>query len=332
MVSYNYDAWGNVVSKFFFKYGVANAKTNYSITLGTTVYTAQDIDNLNNYYYRGYYYDKETGFYYLTTRYYDPKTGRFISPDDPRYLDYTIAYGHNRYAYCCNNPVMYVDPSGTSVIGAILALIGIVGFALTLVDCEQGSQPSQLFGGASSVVNGAEAIYTGISLFAYGPVGWVLGSLSIMVGAVCVAFGSAEIQEGFTGSNWIKDAFPISDSAYNAVYLSANVLSAIAIAGGGIGRRAASNHILDGIVKNPNKVQHYSLWQIKTYGKYTSQYISGTLKRGHHIGQGYNLTNLNGATKGYIQWHPGSKYHFNGQAYWKVTSSLGGTWRGVYLF
>ncbi|MBO5224046.1 MAG: hypothetical protein J6C23_06020 [Clostridia bacterium] len=43
MVSYNYDAWGNVVSKFFFKYGVANAKTNYSITLGTAVYTAQDM-------------------------------------------------------------------------------------------------------------------------------------------------------------------------------------------------------------------------------------------------------------------------------------------------
>ena len=130
VVSYNYDAWGNVVSKFFFKYGVANAKTNYSITLGTTVYTAQDIDNLNSHYYRGYYYDKETGFYYLTTRYYDPKTDRFISSDDPKYLDFEVAYGHNRYAYCLNNPVMYVDPEGNSITVALLIIGAIVGVAV----------------------------------------------------------------------------------------------------------------------------------------------------------------------------------------------------------
>ena len=37
--------------------------------------------------YRGYYYDNETGFYYLRNRYYDPLTGRFISPDEVDYLD-----------------------------------------------------------------------------------------------------------------------------------------------------------------------------------------------------------------------------------------------------
>ena len=135
VVSYNYDAWGNVVNKFFFKYGVANAKTNYSITLGTTVYTAQDIDNLNSHYYRGYYYDKETGFYYLTTRYYDPKTGRFISPDDPKYLDFEVAYGHNRYAYCCNNPVMYADPEGhmPEWVQWIIGGIAVAGLAVATV-------------------------------------------------------------------------------------------------------------------------------------------------------------------------------------------------------
>ena len=38
---------------------------------------------------------------------YDPKTGRFISPDDPKYLDFEVAYGTNLYAYCVNNPVMF---------------------------------------------------------------------------------------------------------------------------------------------------------------------------------------------------------------------------------
>ena len=56
-------------------------------------------------------FDKETGTYYLCTRYYDPEIGRFISEDaywgkdqDPLSL--------NLYTYCMNNPIMYIDPSG----------------------------------------------------------------------------------------------------------------------------------------------------------------------------------------------------------------------------
>ena len=63
--------------------------------------------------YRGYYFDEETGFYYLKTRYYDPETGRFITIDDISYLAPDTINGLNLYAYCGNNPVMYVDPSGT---------------------------------------------------------------------------------------------------------------------------------------------------------------------------------------------------------------------------
>jgi RHS repeat-associated protein len=84
VVSYSYDAWGNFATKFFFKYGLANAKNPYTVTLGDTTYTAQDIDNLNGLFYKGYYYDKETKLYYLITRYYDPEVGRFISADDPK--------------------------------------------------------------------------------------------------------------------------------------------------------------------------------------------------------------------------------------------------------
>ena len=82
--------------------------------------------------YRGYVYDEETGLYYLQSRYYDPETGRFISADA-----YLVAGDHinstNMFAYCLNNPVMYVDPSGCSsetvsnndLIGAALFLIKI---------------------------------------------------------------------------------------------------------------------------------------------------------------------------------------------------------------
>ncbi len=68
--------------------------------------------NRNPYRYRGYYYDKELSLYHLQTRYYDPQTGRFISPDTIEYLDPISINGLNLYTYCLNNPIMCADPSG----------------------------------------------------------------------------------------------------------------------------------------------------------------------------------------------------------------------------
>ena len=75
-------------------------------------------------------YDIETGLYYLQSRYYDPQTGRFISMDSIEYLDPESIHGLNLYAYCANNPVMCVDPSGrfALTLGAILAIGGILLF------------------------------------------------------------------------------------------------------------------------------------------------------------------------------------------------------------
>ncbi len=42
---------------------------------------ASTIGQNNPFRYRGYYYDKETGFYYLNSRYYDPTVGRFLNAD-----------------------------------------------------------------------------------------------------------------------------------------------------------------------------------------------------------------------------------------------------------
>ena len=72
------------------------------------------IASLNPFRYRGYYFDEETGFYYLNARYYDPETGRFISPDTLSILDETKGQinGLNLYMYCADNPVMYVDLDG----------------------------------------------------------------------------------------------------------------------------------------------------------------------------------------------------------------------------
>ena len=64
--------------------------------------------------YRVYYYDQETGLYYLQTRYYDPKVRRFLSADDASVLtkDPEQLTEKNLYAYCDDNPVMYRDDTG----------------------------------------------------------------------------------------------------------------------------------------------------------------------------------------------------------------------------
>ena len=51
---------------------------------------ASTIGQSNPYRYRGYWFDNETGFYYLQSRYYDPQMGRFINADDEDLIDTTI--------------------------------------------------------------------------------------------------------------------------------------------------------------------------------------------------------------------------------------------------
>ena len=90
----------------------------------------------NPFRYRGYYYDFETGLYYLNSRYYDPELGRFINIDDISVLDVTnIALnGINLYAYCLNNPVNEVDESGNLLLTLLFAaLIGMAASAAVSV-------------------------------------------------------------------------------------------------------------------------------------------------------------------------------------------------------
>jgi len=113
LVSYTYDAWGN-----FTRTDIASS--------------VPDVVKNNPITYRGYYYDHDLDLYYLTTRYYDPETYRFVTADDPAYLGANgdlISY--NLYAYCSNNPVMYVDPTGHAPKWWQSILIGVGVIAVT---------------------------------------------------------------------------------------------------------------------------------------------------------------------------------------------------------
>ena len=64
---------------------------------------------------RGYYYDEETGFYYLNSRYYDPVVKRFINADTTEYLGVNGSIlGYNLYLYCGNDPINRIDVTGYS--------------------------------------------------------------------------------------------------------------------------------------------------------------------------------------------------------------------------
>ena len=119
VVRYIYDAWGN--------HAVVDVN-------GNDIEDMSHIGNVNPFRYRGYYYDVETGLYYLQTRYYDPETGRFISQDSIEYADPESINGLNLYAYCSNNPIMGYDPNGTwdwGIFGAVL--VGFVSSVLIAV-------------------------------------------------------------------------------------------------------------------------------------------------------------------------------------------------------
>jgi RHS repeat-associated protein len=62
---------------------------------------------VNPYMFTGRRFDYETGLYYYRARYYNPYIGRFLQTDPVGY-----GAGINWYAYCRNNPLTYVDPSG----------------------------------------------------------------------------------------------------------------------------------------------------------------------------------------------------------------------------
>ncbi len=144
VVTYEYGAWGDVVS--------------------VTGSLAQTVGAKNPIRYRGYYYDGETGFYYLQSRYYDPYTARFINADGEIGVG-TVVLGSNLFTYCENNPTNMYDPGG--------------------------NWPKWVKG-VLNVVSGAVQVAAGAALAA--AVGWT--GIGMVAAGILVANGTATIAQG----------------------------------------------------------------------------------------------------------------------------------------
>ena len=80
-----------------------------------------------------YYYGKESGLYYCSSRYYSPELCIFTSIDSIEYLDCESINGLDLYCYCLNNPIMYVDPSGHAP--QWLQIAGWIGLGVGILIC-----------------------------------------------------------------------------------------------------------------------------------------------------------------------------------------------------
>ena len=198
VATYVYDAFGN------HKVYDANGNENFDEYF---------IGNINPIRYRSYYYDIETGLYYLKARYYDPKIGRFISPDSTKYLDPETLGCLNLYAYCNNNPVMYSDPSGNFFITAMIigAIIGAsIGFGATAY--ADYLDDGKIFNGSISVgdyisntlvggiigglVGGIGASSFNLTLPTFNLVSTSIGTNAIVVGTTSVTISGTSILAG----------------------------------------------------------------------------------------------------------------------------------------
>ena len=136
-MEYTYGAWGDILS----------------IT-GTL---ADTIGQQNPLRYRGYYYDAETGFYYLNSRYYDPETGRFLNADGQISAVGGELLGYNVFSYCFNNPVNKSDADGNWPKWSTKVLIGaaVIAAAAIVTVATAGAASGTLVAAVHCVVAGA---------------------------------------------------------------------------------------------------------------------------------------------------------------------------------
>ena len=114
--------------------------------------------------YRGYYYDSESGLYYLQSRYYDPATRRFVNADTYASTGQGVL-GVNMFAYCLNDPVNHIDSSGKSA----LLILGVIA---------AGAIVGGILGAFNAATSGGNVVENMVEGFLTGAAGTAIGLLA----------------------------------------------------------------------------------------------------------------------------------------------------------
>ena len=184
--SYDYDAWGNC--------------TVYDSS-AKVLTDPTSIANLNPLRYRGYYYDAETGFYYLQSRYYDPAICRFINADTFATTDANGFLSANMFAYCENNPVSNSDSEGEFPIQVVAAAVsGVVNLATSWASAKATGQTFTFLDGAVAFVAGAVGVFGSAGRFASAALSgaWTAYSISRNGGSTVGAISCGALSAGFS--------------------------------------------------------------------------------------------------------------------------------------
>ena len=241
IATYTYDAWGKVTCT------TASVATTLEKNIANTY---------NPFRYRGYFYDVETGWYYLQSRYYDPTWGRFINPDNSDVITATPTEltDKNLFAYCDNNPITRMDADGefwNIVIGAAVgAVVGAVASAVTQLIGNSASWKTGEFWAHVGVAAGVGAVSGGLAASGVGLGGQI---------AVNAALGAA----GAIADTGIDDNGETSEAAYVMAAIEGATRGGISGMIGGKG--SASKHVTNSFkrfVKNGNWSYYYS--QVRT--------------------------------------------------------------------
>ena len=298
LATYTYDTFGNASVTY------ANVQNNSA--------------RLNPFRYRGYYWDDDLELYYLQSRYYDPEIGRFISPDSIEYITPSEIFGLNLYAYCYNDPVNYVDPTGQlPILLIILGVTALIGLGLTIGGVASGNNTLTAIGltmiTIPALISGGMAVVAGIG---GATLTGIVGGVTTIAGVGSGLFASAEYQEAFTGNNWMLDA-GMSESFYNGLMLSIATVATFGTITSGIAYSFQMRDFLQiGRIRGVNaKHGYFGIRYIDMENKLRSLEIHPP-HNNHGVHLQLNTWWLN--KKGYIgQFYKGYSRHINIFRFWR---------------
>ena len=176
LVTYEYDPWGKLL-------GVKDAD-------GSAITSSGHAAIKNPLRYRGYYYDIDSCFYYLQSRYYDPQIGRFINADEQ--IPTNDLSSLSLFAYCGNDPVNRLDPKGDAWWHWAVAAVAVVALvAASVVTC--GGAAAAAGTAAAIVMGSCTAVPTSAAIIT----GAAVGASAAFAGSAAAAAASSKSLDEF---------------------------------------------------------------------------------------------------------------------------------------